>query len=119
MDMDGEEMNDATQLSNDIREPLVELRRRLASLYGDSLVDLVLYGSRARGNADADAGIDVLIVLRGQFDSGTEVRRTAALLSEISLQFDVVIKCVFVDEARYISGKGPIIGNIFSGGIRI
>ena len=112
-------MNDATQLSLDVREPLQELRRELVGLYGDRLVDLVLYGSRARDDAEEDSDIDVLVVISGQVDPGREVHRTSALLSNISLKYNVVISCVFVDELKYLRGKGPLIRNIRREGIQI
>lgn len=112
-------MDNAMQLSLDIREPLLELRRELASLYGDHVVDLVLYGSRARGDAEADSDIDILVVLKGQVNPAREVHRTSDLLSDISLKHDVVISCVFVDESKYRNGKGPLIRNILREGIRI
>ena len=112
-------MNDDTQLSLDIREPLMEMRRELVAMYGDHLVDLVLYGSRARGDAEVDSDIDVLVVLKGQVDPGKEVHRTSALISDISLKYDVVISCIFIGETKYTSGKGPLIRNILREGIRI
>ena len=44
---------------------LTELRSRLESLYGDRLVKLILYGSQARGDAEPDSDIDVLVVRQG------------------------------------------------------
>ena len=116
---EGAQMDNARQLSLDIREPLSELRERLAGMYGDRLADVLLYGSKARGDAEAGSDIDVLVVLRGRVDPGMEVHRTSALLSDISLRYDVVISCVFISESKYASGKGPLVRNVLREGIRI
>jgi len=112
-------MDNIGQLGTDLRELLMELRERLADIYGDRITDIVLYGSRARGDAEADSDIDVLVVLRGPVDAGMEVHKCSPLLSDISLKYNVVISCVFVDESKYASGKGPLMRNVLREGIRI
>ena len=54
---------------------LAELRSRFEALYGDRLVKLILYGSQARGDAEPDSDIDVLVVLKGPVQVGTEIER--------------------------------------------
>jgi len=112
-------MNDAGKLSLDMRELLLELRMELASLYDGDLADLVLYGSRARGDAEKESDVDVLVVLKGEVNPSREVLRTSGILSDLSLRHDAVISCVFVSEAEYSVGKGPLIRNILREGIRI
>jgi uncharacterized protein len=112
-------MDNAKQLDSGIREPLLELRKRLAGMYGDRIADILLYGSRARGDAQADSDIDVLVVLKGRVDPGMEVHKTSELLADISLKYGVVITCVFIDESKYARGKGPLVRNVLKEGIRI
>lgn len=72
-----------------VHAALVEARVRLAELYGDRLVRVVLYGSHARGDARPDSDIDLLVVLDGDYEPYTELRRTGALRLEIEIRHGV------------------------------
>jgi len=52
-------------MTKKVKTVLSELRRRLERLYGRRLVQMVLYGSHARGDAEDGSDIDVLVVLTG------------------------------------------------------
>ena len=58
---------------------LRRFRDAVAALYGERLDRIVLFGSRARGDARADSDYDIAVFLRGPFDWWAEVQR----LSEI------------------------------------
>ncbi|MBM4295546.1 MAG: nucleotidyltransferase domain-containing protein [Deltaproteobacteria bacterium] len=99
---------------------LGELRERLTSLYGDRLVRLVLYGSAARGDYDPQGSdIDVLVVLKGPVDGGEEIDRTSFIVADLSLEHDVVIACVFMDQERFLHRQGPFLRNVRREGIRL
>jgi len=106
-------------VQDNVRQALSELRRRLEALYGDRLVRLVLYGSQARGDARPWSDIDVLAVLKGPVDDFEEGNRTGAMVAELCLQFDVVIICIFMSEAQYLAGEGPLLGNIAHEGVPV
>jgi hypothetical protein len=57
----------------------VDLAKRLAShyrsLFGDRLIGLVLYGSRARGDARPDSDLDVMLIANGLPDAAVERAR--------------------------------------------
>lgn len=59
----------------DPRWLLQQMRQRLAPVYGERLKGLVLYGSEARGEAEPDSDIDILVLLDGEFDLCKEIRR--------------------------------------------
>ena len=63
---------------------LAELKSRLEALYGDRLVNLVLYGSQARGDAEPGSDIDVLVVLRGPVNAGEEISRVCDITAPLS-----------------------------------
>jgi len=95
----------------------LELRRQLEQLYGSRLRRLVLYGSQARGSATADSDIDVLVVLKGPVEPAVEVHRTSHIVSQLSLEHDVVIVCVFVDEYDLENEQSMFMANIRREGI--
>jgi predicted nucleotidyltransferase len=95
------------------------LRQRFEELYGDRLVRLILYGSQARREAQPYSDIDILVVLKGPVRPGEEIERTGDIVAELSLEFDAVIECLFVDEARFRSLGSAVIENAAREGVLI
>jgi uncharacterized protein len=62
---------------------LIRYRAALDDLYGDRIERVVLYGSRARGDAKADSDYDVALFLKELEDRWAEVPR----LVEVQLAF--------------------------------
>ncbi|MEP0885687.1 nucleotidyltransferase domain-containing protein [Trichocoleus sp. ST-U3] len=104
-------------MSEKLKAILAELRSRFEEIYSDRLVNIVLFGSQARGDADADSDIDVLVVLKGQVQPGEEIKRTSHISATLSLQYDEVISCLFMDEHRFTHRNGPLLRNIRKEGI--
>ena len=98
---------------------LATLRRELARTLGDQLQAVILYGSRARGEARADSDVDVLIVLQGDFDYGDMLKRTSPLISTLSLDNDVVISRAFITAERYQSERSPFLLNVRREGVSV
>lgn len=98
---------------------LTELKGRFQEIYGDRLVQMVLYGSQARGDAVPGSDIDVLVVLRGKVDPAGEIARVTDIVADISLQNDTVVSCVFMDEDRFLHRNGPFLRNVRREGIQV
>ncbi len=90
---------------------LDEFLAELRGLYGARLVRAVLYGSRARGEAEADSDIDVLVVLDPLGDLWQELSRIQPLASRISMNYDVVLSAMPVDVASYDHPDTPLLLN--------
>lgn len=106
-------------MSELLKSLLPELRRRFEALYGTRLVQLVLYGSQARGDAEPGSDIDVLVVLKGPVKPGEEIRRTLDDVVELSLQNNVVFSCVFVTDERFQREQSPLLMNVRREGVPI
>ena len=101
----------------ELKAILDELKQRLSDLYADRLAELILYGSQARGEADEDSDIDVLIVLKGEVDPCTELDRVGDVVYDLSYGHDTLVTVVFVPEDKYNRGEGPLIRNARREGI--
>jgi predicted nucleotidyltransferase len=85
-----------------VRPALAELRSGLEQLYGERLRGLYLFGSRARGDAQPDSDVDVLVVLDRVESYHRECQRSSALLAPLTLRHDLAITPVFVAETAWL-----------------
>jgi uncharacterized protein len=70
------------------RQVLDRCKETLRSHYGDKFTGLVLYGSGARDEVDADSDIDLLVLLSMPFDYFRELRTITDLVYPIQLDSD-------------------------------
>ena len=106
-------------MSEKVNAILKELRRQLQILYGPQLVRMVLYGSQARGDAEAGSDLDVLVVLKGPVRPGEEIARTSDLIASLSLEHGVVISRSFVSEDRFEHEQSPFLLNVRREGVTV
>lgn len=95
-----------------IRELLLELKSGLASLYGERLKGVYLFGSYARGEADRESDLDILVVLQDFNRYAHEVDRTGKLAADLSLKCGVSISLVFLREHEWLRGDSPFLSNV-------
>ena len=106
-------------MNSKIHDVLAELRDRLNQLYGSRLADVVLFGSQARGDAEAGSDVDILIVLQGPVAPGAEILKTGPITSSLSLKFNVVLACTFIPQDRYLAEQSPLLMNVRREGVRL
>jgi len=83
-------------LKDNERLALAKLKQALARDF--RLIDLRLYGSKARGDSQKESDLDVLIVLE---DCNWAIRKAvSALCFDLDLEFHVVISPVIYTRAR-------------------
>lgn len=108
----------AISSTHSMLQPILhQLKQDLTALYGDRLLHLTLFGSQARGEAEPDSDIDILVVLRSPVNPGTEIERTGKIVANLSLQHDVVISCLFMDNTDYQTRNSGLLRNIRKEGV--
>ena len=85
-----------------------EIKARLREVYGDRLKGVVLYGSEARGEADSDSDIDVLVLLEGPIHLWRDLRTNIQTLYPLSLKYGRPISPKPVDVKQYQAAKYPL-----------
>lgn len=104
---------------NNIIKTMVECYREV---YGNTLVDIILYGSYARGDYTNASDIDIAAIVRGErIDLQEKLKVVWNTSAEVSLENDIIISPTVIPYEEYIKYKQslPYYRNIAEGGRKI
>ena len=96
----------------DVQSVLADLKAGLRVVYGDRLKGIYLFGSYARGEADSESDLDILVVLDAFDRYAHEVNRTGALASDLSLKYGVTVSLVFLRAREWLIGDTAFLSNV-------
>jgi predicted nucleotidyltransferase len=103
----------------DRRSLASEVARDLRDIYGERLKDVVLYGSSARGDAQPESDIDLLVVLDEVPSRRRELARMSDVLWRHSLVNDAVVAEIPVSEAEYWDLTDPLLARVRAEGVSV
>ncbi len=107
-------------MKQDIEDLLEKLRDELGIALGDNLDQVILYGSRARGDEQPDSDLDVLIVLRESDQSARDTIYGVAYKLMWDCEFRPLISLNIIDNEHYQllrEAGSSYLGNILREGI--
>ncbi|MBI5694255.1 MAG: nucleotidyltransferase domain-containing protein [Nitrospirae bacterium] len=104
-------------VAEETKSLLAEFRAELEKIYGARLVELLLYGSGARGEAGPDSDLDVVLVLKDLKTPSREIDRLADLLAEMNIRHGVLISVMPIDTESYKDATGPFWNNVRAEGV--
>ncbi len=102
-----------------IKTVLTDVKKCLKKIYGDTLKDIILYGSYARGDFTAGSDIDLIILLKDMKEPIAERKKYFDAIWELDLKYDTVISIIPFREEEYRTRKLPLILNAKKEGFSI
>jgi len=96
---------------------LKRFRAAIGEIYGDRVERVVLYGSRARGDAHPDSDYDVAVFLRGMTDRIPELYRLADLSTAILEDGGEFVHAMAYPAGSYNDPRMPLMYAIRAEGI--
>ena len=91
-------MRTITDLSHDEQHALSDLRQEIARRLPELRVRMTVFGSRARGDAEADSDMDVLLEVETDRVALSDKQRLREIASEISLASGIIVSLLVVDQ---------------------
>ncbi len=97
---------------------LNDLKNHLITNFGDSIRDVILFGSRAKGNSHKYSDYDILIILNRDYSEKDE-NKILDLCYDIDLKYDILLDTHLISDMEISSarGKQPIFANAIKSGI--
>ncbi len=110
---------------NSIKDPRIyeicdEVEKSLHSILDESIQEIILYGSYARGEQEADSDLDI-IVLVDDDNLSYYRKKVNDLRVELSLKYDIVLSIIIKNYAHYMKNVNviPYYENIHREGIEL
>jgi len=82
-------------------ELLAKIKSALQAAYGPRLKGVILYGSRARGDAQPDSDWDVMVLLEGPIQLLKDIETCTEAVYDLILETGFVIEAMPVDAKAY------------------
>ena len=103
-----------------VASALARFARAVRERFGDSVVDIRLFGSHARSTAHEGSDVDVAVVLN---EAGWEIRRDIMdLATDIGLEHELTLSPTVFDRATYERWRvqdRPLVRDIEQEGVRL
>lgn len=105
-------MDEQKNLQLSLPQVLKELKNLLLEELGEQFEQLVLYGSYARHEAQDNSDVDVLIVLRQEFDYFDIQEQIETIVSDLSKQYEIEIAQILITKERFEHAQDGFLRNI-------
>ena len=95
-----------------------DLVRGLLRILHDQTVQIVLYGSTARGTAEEDSDIDIALFVNGPLTAVQE-DQLSDLIVDMNLKYDKIFSVIDIDQQSYLKWRkvSPFYQNVDREGI--
>jgi predicted nucleotidyltransferase len=86
---------------------LNELIDRVRPVFGDKLKKVILFGSYARGDYDAESDVDLMFMINeDEADLGKYSENITDIVVDLDLKYDVVLATILQSEPKFCERHG-------------
>ena len=104
---------------DDLSTVLYQLRQEFTRLWEGKLSAIYLYGSQARGDHHPDSDVDIMAVIKGDFDYFETLHSADAIVSQLSLENDIVITLTLASEEQLNNSQHSLFRSVRKEGIPV
>jgi len=99
-------------------KPILFFINKIRSILGEELIQIILFGSRARGDNSDDSDFDFLLILK--YKNQDVIRKLRQIELEFMNEYDKLVACLVYDSLEWEKRKNlPIGKNIQREGITL
>ena len=109
-------------MDNRLNQILARVKKEAESIFGEKLVDVILYGSYARGDYDHESDIDIMVKVNiDRHDLYEYSKKMWKVAHELDLEHDALISVKLQDNFIFEEYKDvlPFYKNVTQEGIRV
>ncbi len=92
-------MNKAKYLTTKEQRALEEFKKRILEEFNDRIFDILLFGSKARGDIKENSDIDVLVIIKSE--SHKDSKKVSDIAFDIVLEYGVLLSEIVIPESRW------------------
>ena len=104
-------------MTNGVIRILKEFKRELTEILGDNLVDVILFGSYARGDYTKESGVDVLIIVKER-PTIEEENKISKLCLKFLTKYNIMISAITYPK-NIFELESSFIGEVKKVGVKI
>jgi predicted nucleotidyltransferase len=93
------------------------LKQKFSLIYQERLDKLILFGSRARGDARKESDVDIMVVLKDEVDPVTEIKKNIKFISDLCLDSNEDINCFYISSQELENSDNLLLNNVKKEGI--
>jgi predicted nucleotidyltransferase len=111
-----------TRLSPVDNRALSDFIRRVRAALGDNVVELRLFGSKARGDAGPDADLDVLVVVGTNQNRWPAAKTVSNIAFDVNLEHEVFISPIVLTATMMADPRwmhSPFLQTVLAEGVRL
>ena len=114
-------INGSDNLTAKEKAALAKLITGLKNLYGANLDGVILYGSKARGDATRNSDIDVMVILKEYDNWSAEFDKVAGLGYAVEEEYDYALLLSFIIKKKeeYRVRQTPLLLNVRKEGVNL